>query len=70
MNISTRKISLLIACLCTEYAAMAQGPGLVIQRFFTKPSSGNESPFEFVELVTTRSIDFSTDHYTVVFCDA
>lgn len=51
-------------------AAFAQGPGLVIQRFFTKPSSGAESPYEFVELVATRNIDFSTERYTVVFCDA
>ncbi|PSK92492.1 T9SS type A sorting domain-containing protein [Taibaiella chishuiensis] len=69
------RISIKQTLLCTLLslstgAAFAQGPGLVIQRFFTKPSSGNESPYEFVELLATRTIDFSTDRYTVVFCDA
>lgn len=67
---SIKQKMLLSLLTLSSGAAFAQGPGLVIQRFFTKPASGNESPYEFVELVATRTIDFSTDHYTVVFCDA
>jgi hypothetical protein len=67
---STKQKLLLLLLSLSSGAAFAQGPGLVIQRFFTKPASGPESPYEFVELIATRNIDFSTDHYTVVFCDA
>lgn len=65
----TIRISSIIACLLLSSIAMAQGSGLVIQRFLAKPA-GTESPYEFVELVATRNIDFSTERYTVVFCDA
>src|SRR4051794_19273689 len=46
----------------------AQQPALLIQRIFTNPS-GNDSPFEFAELVATRNINFSTEIFTVVFAD-
>src|SRR5205823_3714098 len=46
----------------------AQQPGLIIQRIFTNPG-GNDSPNEFTELVATRSINFNTEPYTIVFAD-
>jgi hypothetical protein len=41
-------------------------PGLLISEVFTDPS-GSDSPFEFVELLATKAIDFSTTPYTVIF---
>jgi len=40
--------------------------GLLISEILTDPS-GSDSPFEFVELVATRYIDFSVTPYTVIF---
>ncbi len=42
------------------------GAGLLISEVFTNPS-GNDSPFEFVELRATRPINFATTPYSVVF---
>jgi hypothetical protein len=44
------------------------GSGLLISEIFTNPS-GSDSPFEYVELVATRSIDFTATPYSVVFAD-
>lgn len=44
----------------------AQGPGLVISEVLANPA-GTDSPFEYVELVATRTIDFSVTPYSVVF---
>ncbi|PKB17733.1 Ig-like domain-containing protein [Flavobacterium sp. 5] len=46
----------------------AQTKGLVISEIFTNPS-GNDSPFEYVELVATTNINFATTPYSVVFTD-
>ncbi len=46
----------------------AQGPGLVISEFLANPA-GTDSPFEYVELVATRTIDFSLTPYSVVVCN-
>jgi hypothetical protein len=40
--------------------------GLLISSFLANPA-GSDSPFEYVELVATRSIDFAQTPYTVVF---
>jgi hypothetical protein len=64
-----RQVQLLLFTFCFfSISSLAQQPGLLIQRIFTNPS-GNDSPNEFVELVATRSINFSTEPYTVVFAD-
>lgn len=39
---------------------------LLISEIFSNPN-GNDSPFEFVELVATKNIDFSVTPYTVIF---
>jgi hypothetical protein len=40
--------------------------GLLISEFMADPT-GNDSPNEFVELVATKSIDFSVTPYTIIF---
>jgi hypothetical protein len=42
--------------------------GLLISEIFTDHAS-NDSPFEFVELVATRAINFASTPYTVIFCN-
>jgi hypothetical protein len=48
------------------FTASAQGQGLVISEILANPS-GTDSPFEYVELVATQSINFTTTPYTIVF---
>lgn len=43
-------------------------PGLIISEFSANPP-GTDSPFEWVELIATRNIDFSVTPYTVVFAN-
>ena len=45
------------------------GAGLLLSQIFTNPS-GNDSPFEYVQLVATQAINFATTPYTVVFEDS
>jgi hypothetical protein len=55
-----------IASLLAAFGAQAQqGPGLVISEVLPNPA-GTDSPFELIELVATRTINFSTTPYTVV----
>lgn len=48
---------------------MASNPGLLISEILTNPN-GNDSPFEYVELLATGTINFSTTPYSVVFEDS
>jgi hypothetical protein len=41
-------------------------PGLLISEFLSDPA-GTDAPFEWVELIATKSINFSATPYTVVF---
>jgi hypothetical protein len=52
--------------LCIGIQTKAQGPGLIISEILPNPS-GTDSPFEYVELVATRNIDFSVTPYSVVW---
>ncbi|HYG51493.1 MAG TPA: YHYH protein, partial [Flavobacteriales bacterium] len=45
----------------------SSNPGLVISEVHANPSAASDSPFEFVELVATKDIDFTSTPYTVVF---
>lgn len=58
---------LIVICfgLLVQDNLMAQNPGLVISEAFVNPS-GTDSCKEFVELVATKDIDFSTTPYTVI----
>jgi len=60
-----KKTLLALAFLSQVYYVGAQDPGLVISEIYTSPS-GTDSPFEWVELVVTNSIDFSVTPYTVI----
>src|SRR5262245_11075756 len=40
--------------------------GLVISEFLANPS-GNDSPYEYVELLATRSINFAATPYSVIW---
>lgn len=58
-------------CLRAFFAASLMsascfGQGLVISEILANPS-GTDSPYEYVELVATQSINFSATPYTVVF---
>ena len=55
--------STLIGLIQVSYA---QGPGLLISEFLANPG-GTDSPFEYVELVATKTIDFSITPHSVVF---
>ncbi len=49
-------------------AAFGQTKGLIISEILTNPN-GSDSPYEYVELLATMSINFSSTPYTVVFTD-
>lgn len=46
-------------------SSFAQNPGLVISEILPNPS-GSDSPFEWIELVATSTINFAATPYTVV----
>ena len=52
----------------TGDTAMVTNAGLLISELHSDPS-GNDSPFEWVELIATKDITFSTTPYTVVFAN-
>ncbi len=63
-----RKLFSILAFTITIAANAQQGPGLIISEVLANPA-GTDSPFEFVELVATRSINFATTPYTVIACN-
>jgi|GEM_PF-1870805 hypothetical protein len=48
--------------------AQLETPGLIISEFLANPA-GTDSPFEYIELVATESIDFSVTPFSVVVSD-
>jgi hypothetical protein len=52
-----------------EDRTMLSGAGLLLSQIFTNPS-GNDSPFEYVQLVATQAINFANTPYSVVFEDS
>lgn len=65
MKKSTLRNALVGLTLMSSSALIAQNPGLLISEFLQNPS-GNDSPFEYVELLATDNIDFSVTPYTVI----
>ncbi|MCU0433177.1 MAG: choice-of-anchor I family protein [Bacteroidia bacterium] len=59
--------SLATLCICAVTTAQ-NGPGLIISEALPNPA-GTDSPFEFVELLATRTINFAVTPYTVVVCN-
>lgn len=61
-----RKAGIIISfCLCLASPLMAQNPGLLISEVLANPN-GTDSPFEYIELIATKSITFSATPYCVV----
>ncbi len=62
----------LITSLFATFFALSlfgqNGAGLLISEILPNPA-GTDSPFEFVELVATRTINFASTPYTVVACN-
>jgi len=63
-----RKFLSILAVSLTVAAHAQLGPGLIISEVLANPA-GTDSPFEFVEMVATRSINFATTPYTVIACN-
>jgi hypothetical protein len=63
-----KRLLVLVGSVLLSANVFGQTKGLIISEFFTNPS-GNDSPFEYVELLATTSINFSTTPYSVVFTD-
>lgn len=66
--IHMKKTLLYLGFLLIGTSVWSQNPGLVISEFFTNPS-GSDSPFEWIELRATSTIDFSVTPYTVIACN-
>lgn len=64
-----RKAGIIISfCLCLSSSITAQNPGLLISEVLANPN-GTDSPFEYIELIATKSITFSATPYCVVVCN-
>jgi len=59
---------ILLVFVLQAFASFSQNPGLVISELLANPA-GTDSPFEWVELVATKPIDFSLTPYSVVVCN-
>lgn len=57
--------TVVLGVLISGYASAQSG--LVISEILPKPN-GSESPYEYVELLATQSINFASTPYTVVVC--
>ncbi len=57
-----------LLCFSLFTTVYAQNPGLVISEILSNPA-GTDSPFEYVELVATKSITFSATPYSIVVCN-
>lgn len=67
---NTMKTKILLGATLALFSSkiFAQGPGLIISEILPNPA-GTDSPFEYVELVATKTIDFSLTPYSVVVCN-
>lgn len=63
-----KKLGIIIPLLLLFFKTNAQNPGLAISEILANPA-GTDSPFEYVELVATKSITFSATPYCVVLCN-
>lgn len=62
---NAKKFTILVALFFISSAKLYAQPGLIISEVLANPN-GTDSPFEFVELIATKSIDFSATPYTVI----
>ncbi len=63
-----KRLLVLLGSALISASAFSQSKGLIISEILTNPS-GNDSPYEYVELVATTNINFATTPYTIVFTD-
>lgn len=61
-----KKTILFIGTILMSISSFAQNPGLVLSEILANPSGSNDSPFEWIELVATSTINFAATPYTVV----
>ncbi|MBC7485419.1 MAG: ExeM/NucH family extracellular endonuclease [Cytophagaceae bacterium] len=61
----TKLFILTIACFFVCIQSLHAQSGLIISEILANPA-GTDSPFEFVELTATQTIDFSVTPYTVI----
>jgi hypothetical protein len=66
-NFNKQLISLLVSVFIS-ISIFAQQKSLLISEILTNPN-GNDSPFEYVELLATTNINFVTTSHTIVFTD-
>jgi uncharacterized protein GlcG (DUF336 family) len=64
-----KKLLTFLGLAMLSTGAFAQTKGLIISEILTNPNGSSDSPFEYVELVATTSINFATTPYSVVFTD-
>ncbi len=63
-----KRLLAVLGFVIVSSGAFTQTKGLIISEILTNPN-GSDSPYEYVELVATTSINFSSTPYTVVFTD-
>ncbi len=68
MNKFNKQLISLLVSVFISISIFAQQKGLLISEILTNPN-GNDSPFEYVELLATTNINFATTPYTIVFTD-
>lgn len=63
-----KQLLALFGSVILGFGAFGQTKGLIISEILTNPN-GSDSPYEYVELLATTAINFSSTPYTVVFTD-
>ena len=65
MNKSNKELISILVSVFFSISIFAQQKGLLISEILTNPN-GNDSPFEYVELLATTNINFATTPYSIV----
>ena len=68
MNKFNKQLISLLVSVFFSISIFAQQKSLLISEILTNPN-GNDSPFEYVELLATTNINFVTTPHTIVFTD-
>ena len=68
MNKFNKQLISILVSVFFSISILAQQKGLLISEVLTNPN-GNDSPFEYVELLATTNINFVTTPYSIVFTD-
>lgn len=69
MNLLARPLRITLAFACALWPALpAPGSAIVISGWLTNVN-GDDSPYEYAQLVATQNIDFAATPYTIVWSD-